>query len=60
VAAWHSLWSVCIPYLKEVIFVDYYCTYVSGRVRIQTPFIHGKPQNAATFEKTIWDLEGIT
>jgi len=60
VAAWHSPQSGCIPHLEEVIFVDYYYNYVPGRLRIQTPFIHGNPQNAATFEKTVRDLEGIT
>jgi copper chaperone CopZ len=40
--------------------MDYYYHYVLGRLRIQTPFIHGNPQNAATFEKTIRGLEGIT
>lgn len=40
--------------------MDYYYNYVPGRIRIQTPFIHCKPQNAATFEKNIRGLEGIT
>ena len=40
--------------------MDYYYHYVPGRLRIQTPFIHGNPQNAATFEKTIQGLEGIS
>jgi copper chaperone CopZ len=39
--------------------MDYYYHYVPGRLRIQTPFIHGKPQNAATLEKSIQSLEGI-
>ncbi|HUI45152.1 MAG TPA: hypothetical protein VL122_04040 [Nitrospirota bacterium] len=40
--------------------MDYYYNYVPGRLRIQTPFIHDNPQNAATFEKAIGCLEGIT
>jgi len=40
--------------------MDYYYHYVPGRLRIQTPFIHGNPQNAVTFEKAIHGLEGIT
>ena len=40
--------------------MDYYYNYVAGRLRIQTPFIYGKPRNAATFEKNIQSLEGIT
>jgi len=40
--------------------MDYYYHYVPGRLRIQTPFIHGNPQNAATCEKNIQYLEGIT
>ncbi|HTP05705.1 MAG TPA: cation transporter [Nitrospirota bacterium] len=40
--------------------MDYYYHYVPGRLRIETPFIRGNPQNAATFEKNIRDLEGIT
>jgi copper chaperone CopZ len=40
--------------------MDYYYHYVPGRLRIQTPFIHGNPQNEATFEKSIQGLEGIT
>jgi len=40
--------------------MDYYYNYVPGRLRIETPFIHGNPQNAATFEKSIHGLEGIT
>jgi copper chaperone CopZ len=40
--------------------MDYYYHYVPGRLRIQTPFIHGNPQNAATFVKNIQGLEGIT
>jgi copper chaperone CopZ len=40
--------------------MDYYYHYVPGRLRIQTPFIHGNPQNAATFDKNIQALEGIT
>jgi copper chaperone CopZ len=40
--------------------MDYYYNYVPGRIRIQTPFIHGNPQNAATFDNTIKSLEGIT
>ena len=40
--------------------MDYYYHYVSGRLRIHTPFIHGNTENAATFEKTIHGLEGIT
>jgi len=40
--------------------MDYYYNYVPGRLRIQTPFIHDNPQNAATFEKSVQGLEGIT
>ncbi len=40
--------------------MDYYYHYVHGRIRIQTPFIHSNPQNAATFGNTIQKLEGIT
>jgi copper chaperone CopZ len=40
--------------------MDYYYHYVPGRLRIQTPFIHDNPQNAATLEKKIRGLEGIT
>lgn len=40
--------------------MDYYYHYVPGRLRIQTPFIHGNQQNAAIFKKNIQDLEGIT
>jgi copper chaperone CopZ len=40
--------------------MDYYYHYVLGRLRIETPFIHNNPQNAATFEKTLKGLEGIT
>ncbi|HUI67450.1 MAG TPA: cation transporter [Nitrospirota bacterium] len=40
--------------------MDYYYHYVPGRLRIQTPFIHGNPQNATTFEKTMQGLDGIT
>jgi copper chaperone CopZ len=40
--------------------VDYYYHYVPGRLRIQTPFIHGNPQNATIFEKNVQGLEGIT
>jgi len=37
--------------------MDYH--YVAGRLRIQTPFIHGNSQNVAIFKKNIHDLEGI-
>ena len=40
--------------------MDYYYHYVAGRLRIQTPFIYGNPQNAAIFKKNIQSLEGIT
>jgi copper chaperone CopZ len=40
--------------------MDYYYHYVPGRLRIQTPFIHSNPQNAATLEKALRSLEGIT
>jgi len=40
--------------------MDYYYNYVPGRIRIQTPFIHSNPQNAATFDNAIKSLEGIT
>jgi copper chaperone CopZ len=40
--------------------MDYYYNFVPGRIRIQTPFIHGNPKNAATFDNTIKSLEGIT
>ncbi len=52
--------EVCIFVLGEENFMDYYYNHVPGRLRIQTPFIHGSPQNAATFEKNILGLEGIT
>jgi Heavy metal associated domain 2 len=39
--------------------MDYYYHYVPGRLRIQTSFIHGNPQNAATVEKTIQGLEEL-
>lgn len=39
--------------------MDYYYHCVPGRLRIQTPFIHGSPQNAAIFEKAIHALGGI-
>ena len=40
--------------------MDYYYHYVPGRLRIQTPFVHGNPQNAAILKKNIQGLEGIT
>lgn len=40
--------------------MDYYYHYVPGRLRIQTPFIHGNPRNATIFEISIQGLEGIT
>jgi copper chaperone CopZ len=40
--------------------MDYYYHHVPGRLRIQTPFIHGNPRNAAIFERNIRALEGIT
>lgn len=40
--------------------MGYYYHYVPGRLRIQTPFIHGNPQNGTTFVKTVLALEGIT
>jgi copper chaperone CopZ len=40
--------------------MDYYYHYVPGRLRIQTPFVHGNPQNAAIFKKNIQGLEGIS
>jgi hypothetical protein len=39
--------------------MDYY-HYVPIRLRIKTPFIHGKPQNATTFDRAIQGLEEIT
>jgi copper chaperone CopZ len=49
-----------VVYFREKNFMAYYYHYVTGRLRIQTPFIRGKPQNGATFEKTIQGLEGVT
>jgi Heavy metal associated domain 2 len=40
--------------------MDYYYHYVPGRLRIQTPFIHGSSRNATIFEISIQGLEGIT
>ena len=51
---------VSISYFGEDSAVDYYYNYVPGRLRIETPFIHGNQQNAATFEKNVQGLEGIT
>jgi copper chaperone CopZ len=51
---------VCFPNFLEENYVDYYYHYVPGRLRIQTPFIHGNPQNAATFDKATWSMEGVT
>jgi copper chaperone CopZ len=47
-------------YFGEEDFMDYYYNIEPGRLRIQTPFIHGNPQNAAICEKNIKGLEGIT
>ncbi|HYA88501.1 MAG TPA: cation transporter [Nitrospirota bacterium] len=40
--------------------MDYYYSYVPGRLRIETPFIRDNPQNAAIVEKNVKSLEGIT
>jgi copper chaperone CopZ len=40
--------------------MEYYYHYVAGRLRIQTPFVHGNPENAAILTKNIQGLEGVT
>ena len=39
--------------------IDYYYNYEPGRIRIQTPFIYGSPQNAAAFNKTFRRSKGL-
>jgi hypothetical protein len=39
--------------IQEDKIMDYYYHYVPGRLRIQTPFVHDNPQNAATLETKI-------
>jgi copper chaperone CopZ len=52
------VWDI-LKFEKEN-FMDYYCNYLPGRIRIQTPFIHRNPQNAATLSNNLKCLEGIT
>ncbi len=39
--------------------MEYYIHYVTGRIRIQTPFIHNNLRNAEEFEAYIKGIKGI-
>jgi hypothetical protein len=39
--------------------MEYYIHHVPGRIRIQTPFLYGKPQNIDEFTKKMSTISGM-